>query len=372
MGDVAGRAERAGTADSARQNRESDTGDVPGVVLALVGGHGSPGRSTLALSLATALGAAASAIVAELGTTGASLAALTDADPTLNLAMLSYADPRTPADWDRAIARETQAIRPSVPGAHALCGLPKPEMRGSLDAGFVARLVAALAQRYRYVVLDLDAGLLGDQAAVQHAALSRADRVLLVTTADVVGLLHARQALGSLRTDYAVPPERIGLVVNRYDARYHHGRREIEWALEAPVAAIIPHDHRAAQRALAAQHPLIMQRRSRAARALLDLARRIHGGDAGAIVLPEEEPSRTALWTRRLARNVIAVARGVAGATRAAWEAGASPAQPAAAALALAGPTAPAMPAPPPTTTPPAPHATPPADAAGGRDDRAA
>jgi hypothetical protein len=51
------------------------------------------------------------------------------------------------------------------------------------------------------------------------------------------------------------------------------------------TAATIPNDHEAVQRALASQRPLILSERGSAARKLLDLAERMHGGT---VRLPRE------------------------------------------------------------------------------------
>src|SRR5207249_3091878 len=90
--------------------------------------------------------------------------------------------------------------------------------------------------------------------------------------------------------------DQFALVINRYDARSHHRRSEIEWALGTPAAAIIPFDHNAAEKALASQRPLVLDGRGGAARALLDLAERVHGGS---IRLPPEPVGRPARpWWR--------------------------------------------------------------------------
>ncbi|MHB1131022.1 MAG: hypothetical protein ACYC4L_01400, partial [Chloroflexota bacterium] len=140
--------------------------------------------------------------------------------------------------------------------------------------------------RYRYVVVDAGADLLGSEGTAQRAVLALAGQILLVARADLVGLWHARTALGLLERELGIPRERLALIVNGHDRHFHHGRAEIEWALGIPAAAVVPHDHAAAQRALAAQRPLVLEGRGRAARALLDLAERVHGDR---VLLPPEE-----------------------------------------------------------------------------------
>ena len=260
----------------------------PGLgVIVVAGGPGGPGRTTVAVSLAAALGAVAPTVLVDADLSGPSVAVHLNLDWTRNLYMLAHAGPATRGEWERAIAQETQPLGPRSPHGVALCGVPKPAMRAAVSAAFLERLVAELRQRYRYVVVDVGPDLLGTEAAVHRAAVALGQQVLLAAAADLAGLWHARTALGLLRTHVPVAPERVALVVTRHDRRHHQGRAEIEWALRVPAAAVVPYDHGAAQRAMAAQRPLVLEDRSRAGRALLDLAERIHAG--GPIRLPQVE-----------------------------------------------------------------------------------
>ncbi len=276
-------------------------------VITVASGHGSPGRTTVALNLAVALAAAAPTILVDVDLAGPSIAAYLDADPTRNLAMLAHANPTTPEDWERAISQETQPLGASHPNAALLCGVPKPELTRAVSGAFVERLVAELGRRYHYVVLDTGAEIRGSALAAHRTALALASQILLVASADLVGIWHARAALSLLRSRLSLDPDRLQLVINRHDRRFHHSRSEIEWALGTPAATLIPYDHRRVQRALLVQRPLVHDRRGPARRALLDLAERIQ---AGKLTLPPEptdagEPG----WMRRLFRNPAARSR---------------------------------------------------------------
>jgi len=261
-------------------------------VIALASGYGSPGRTTVAVSLAAALGAVAPTILVDADLSGPAVAACLDADPTRNISMVVHADPETARDWDRAVAQETQPLHPRSPHGVVLCGVPKPEMRSAISVRFFERLIAELRQRYRYVILDVGADLIGTEMRVHRAALTQAQQVLLVTSGDLVGLWRARTALSLFETQLAVSQERVALVINRHDHRHHHGRSEIEWALGLPAAAVVAYDHRSVERATAAQHPVVFER-GRASRALIDLAERIHGGR---ILLQQEVAAKRRRW----------------------------------------------------------------------------
>ncbi|HVC34741.1 MAG TPA: hypothetical protein VNL16_14620 [Chloroflexota bacterium] len=270
-------------------SRDITTDELPASetmgVIAVASGHGSPGRTMLALNLAVALGAVAPTILVDADVAGPSLAAYLDADPTRNLYMLAHAEPARSGEWERALAQEVQPLGARSPQGVVLGGIPKPEMRTGVSARFFKRLIAELRSRYRYVILDVGADLLGDDMALHRTALGLADQLLFVASADLVGVWHARTGLGLLKRQLGVAPERVALVLNRYDRRFHHARSEIEWALATPAAAVIPDERPAVERAILAQRPLVLESRGRVTRAILDLAERVAGDR---ILLPPE------------------------------------------------------------------------------------
>jgi len=295
------------TADSAPTHAEDATGAAEPLadetatpaalsIIGLCSGPGSPGRTTVAINLAAALGAVVPTILVDADMTGPSVAAQLDGDPTHNLYMVAHAEPEAAWEWDRAVQAEVQPLdRDRSPYADVLCGVPKPDMRGRITRQFLERLVGSLQRRYRYVILDTGSELLGADGAVHRAAIALAQQVLLVCSSDLVGLWRARTTLGLLQSHLQISPQRVALVVNRHDPRFHHGRTEIEWALGASTACVVPYDHLGVQRALAAQKPALMGRSS-AGKALLDLAERVHGGKV--LLAPEPERADRRRWPR--------------------------------------------------------------------------
>lgn len=265
--------------------------------IALASGHGSPGRTTLAINVAAALGTVAPTILVDADLNGPSIAAHLDADPTRNLAMLVHAEPATSREWERAVAQETQPLSQYVPLAGVLCGVPKPAMRSRISVQFFEELIAQLQRKYRYVVLDIGADFLGQNVAVHRLAMNLAQQVLFVASADIPGLWRAHVGLEMLRAHLKIDPDRTALIINRHDRRYHHRRGEIEWALGKSSAAVIPYDHAAVQRAISAQRPLVLDRRSRSGRAFLELAGRIHG--EGFVAPPIQTGTEPAHGSRR-------------------------------------------------------------------------
>jgi Flp pilus assembly CpaE family ATPase len=271
-----------------------------GGVVAVSGGAGSPGRTTLAINLATALGAAAPTVLVELDLCAPAVAAYVNADPSRNVCTLAHAVRDDPRVWPTALADELQPLGTASTNPVVLCGPPKREMRTSIGPPLVERLLEELRQRYQWVIVDVGPELLGiDTVAATHrAALARADHVILVSAADFVGLWHARTALDQMERLIDLDRGRINLVLNRYDARFHHSRQEVEWHLAAPVVAVIPFDQPGFQRAISEQRAAVLDPASRAGRSLLTLAEGMH---AGQLRVPLIGSARAQLpWWRRL------------------------------------------------------------------------
>src|SRR5207237_10090599 len=108
---------------TAAVEEEPDEPEVEHALLAVTSGYGSPGRTTLAVNLAAALGTVAPTVLVDADLVGPSVAAYLDLDPTRNLYMLAHAEPETVRDWDRALDQELQSLDPRSRQAVALCGL---------------------------------------------------------------------------------------------------------------------------------------------------------------------------------------------------------------------------------------------------------
>jgi Mrp family chromosome partitioning ATPase len=276
---------------------------MSGGVIAVTGGAGSPGRTTLALNLATALGAAVPTALVELDLCAPAVAAYVDADPSRNICTLAHAVRDDPRAWGSALADELQPLGSNAPNAVVLCGPPKREMRTSIAPPLVERLFDELSQRFHWVIVDIGPEWLGiDTVAASHrTALAGAAHVVLVSGADFVGLWHARTALDQLERLIELDRGRVNLVINRHDTRFHHSRQEVEWHLGAPVVALIPFDQPAFQHAISEQRAVVLDPSSRAGRALVTFAEGLHAGQLHLPLIGAARSQRP--WWRRLLRR---------------------------------------------------------------------
>jgi pilus assembly protein CpaE len=271
-----------------------------GRVVAVTGGFGSPGRTTVAINLAAALGAFAPTVLLEMDLAAPAVVAYLDRDPSRNICTLAHAVRDDPRLWSTALAAELQPLAHHSSAADVLCGPPKREMRTGIVPAFVDRLIDELAAQYGWVVIDIGPDLAGlEPAAANHrAAIGKAELVLVVVAADLVGLWHGRTALDQLESQLGIERQAVRLVLNRLDTRHHHGRADVEWHLGASVAASVPFDHHSAQRATSLQQPLLDQSPSRAGRAFVQLAASLNEGKPRR-TLPTGSDSARRPWFQR-------------------------------------------------------------------------
>jgi MinD-like ATPase involved in chromosome partitioning or flagellar assembly len=264
------------------------------------------GATTLAVSTAAILSAVQRTILVDLDTIAAGVAAQLDAggrgSARRTLVDVMQAAPRSPNDQAGRQLALRQAVRPLPQlssDAAVIYGVPEPKQRFELAPARIAPLVDALRDAWPLLVLDLGAAPLSGtspETQVTAAALRAADQVLLVTLPDQASLLHARLTLRE--ADEMVDRERVALVLNRWDGRFHEDPSTIEVKLVLPVVAVLPEDRVAAQRALAAGEPVASERSSKLRKPLLDLLERFVV--AGGVTLPSTHPwqARPSPWRR--------------------------------------------------------------------------
>lgn len=254
-------------------------------VIALVSGKGAPGTTTMAIGLAATLGAAGSRVLLLDGDfRGGSVGPYLDLDPRRGLAGLTVG----PGEQPDAVPAEVQ----DGPGFAVLNGLERPETRERLTPERMTAAVVALQQRFDTIVIDAGETLGGVTAPAAAALIRSAERVLMTTTADLVGLWNARACLRFVTESLGVPPEAVSAVVNRCSGQGDYAVEEVERALAIRVIARIPDDPRAANRARLEQTPVTAVG-GKAARAIEEMAARLAGLQrSGAGAAPNEARSR--------------------------------------------------------------------------------
>ncbi|MBI2765432.1 MAG: P-loop NTPase [Chloroflexi bacterium] len=232
--------------------RQSEEASAPlahgGQVLALVSGKGAPGTTTLAISLASALGHQGSRVVlVDADLRGGGVAPYLDLDPRRGLIGLTVGPPS-----DDVVGAELQ----DASGFSVLAGIERPEMRDRATPEHLLTALAVLRQRFEVTVVDVGQLLPGLASDAANAVTRSADQVLVVTTADLTGLWNTRHCLRFLQESLGLPRERLALLISRHAGRQEYGGAEVERALGVRVLAMIPDDRKAALRAAREQLPL--------------------------------------------------------------------------------------------------------------------
>lgn len=278
------------TSESAEVPTPSDpgpTGRASGRTIAVWGPTGAPGRTTVATGLA-----------AELARGGADTL-LVDADPyggavAQHLGVLDevsglLAAARLANAGRLDEARLAAAARQVAPGLRLLTGLPRPDRWVEVREPAFEVLLDLAQELCELVVLDLGFNLGPDVDRVSPgppdrdhmtlAALDRADEVVVVGSADPVGL--ARLARGLVELLDVVPASGVRVVVNRARPGLGWREQEVRAMIEGFVVPVgvhfLPHDLAAVDRALVAGRPLTEVGDSALGAALARLADEVRG-----------------------------------------------------------------------------------------------
>jgi MinD-like ATPase involved in chromosome partitioning or flagellar assembly len=263
-----------------------------GRVIAVVSGKGAPGVTTLAIGLAAALANRGRRVVlVDADLRGGNVVGYLDLDPRRGLLGLTFGG--NGASQETRLQEELQ----EGPGFMVLAGIERPDSRHGVSAELATVALTTLRALFEEIVVDVGEVVGGVSSSTTAAILRSADRVLLVTGADLVALWNARSAVRHLREGLGIAEEAVGVVLNRREGREHYAPVEVERTLGLAVLAVVREDRRAARRAIERQLPITAVR-GRAARELKALASRL------AIAAPASAPSRKRRWLRPLKRSL--------------------------------------------------------------------
>ncbi len=280
-----------GQGDDALPDRDPGPEAEDGRLVVVWGPTGAPGRTTVAIGLAAE--AAARGVPVTLldadpygGAVAQHLAVLDEASGLLAAARAANAGTLDPERL-AALARQVG------PGLRLVSGLPRPDRWPEVRPQAFVDVLDAARDLDPLVVVDAGFGLDRDafdpfdpvprRDAVTSAALEAADDVVVVASADPVGL--TRLARGLLDLVDALHREPTLVVVNRMRPGLGWAQRDVVdmVARVAPRSEVrfLPDDREAADRALVAGQTLVESGDSALRRALADVARHLLGDGVG-------------------------------------------------------------------------------------------
>lgn len=264
---------------------------VPGRLLVVWGPTGAPGRTTVAVGLATEIAAAGrDVLLVDVDAYGGAVAQhLGVLDEASGLLAAARAANSGHLDGDRlaGLARQlSDRLR-------VLTGLPRPDRWSEVRPRAFDSVLEEALRLSSHVVLDVGFGLQPEQAdpyggagpqrsTMTVTSLQRADEVLVVGAADPVGL--SRLARGLVEVHELLPGVRPRVVVNRTRASLGWTDREIRGMVEGFVRPVdvhfLPDDRAAADRALMAGKSLAESGESALRSAMTALAAGVLGESA--------------------------------------------------------------------------------------------
>lgn len=265
---------------------------VSGRMLAVWGPTGAPGRTTVAVGLAAELSHRShETFLLDVDTYGGAVAqhlgVLDEMSGLLGAARLANAGH---LDHDR-LASLARRVNPAL---RVLTGLPRADRWREVRAGAFEQLLELAQTLGRHIVLDTGFSLehdvdtsFGSVAPARNAmtlsALGRADEVVVVGSADPVGLARLARALVELLE--LLPGCVVRIVVNRARPSLGWGEHEVRAMIEGFVTPtgvhFLPYDRSAADRAMVSGKSLVELGDSPLRRSLADLATAVTGQAPG-------------------------------------------------------------------------------------------
>lgn len=231
-------------------------------VVAIIGGKGGVGKTSLVSNLAAALtdlGNDVTAVDTNLTT------------PNLGLHLGLHLAPKTLHHVLKGKARLKDATYHHAYGFKVVPGsISTEELRG-VDIGKLPEVVVSLIGKSDYVLMDSAAGL-GREAV---STISAADEILVITNPDIPSVTDA---LKTVKVAESLNKKIIGVAVNRVKGKHYELEKgEIENMVGYPVIAQIPED-KSMEEALAMKKTVLeVKKNSPAANEIRRLAYSLEG-----------------------------------------------------------------------------------------------
>jgi pilus assembly protein CpaE len=228
------------------QSRTPETGKDPRVV-AIYGGKGGCGKTTIAVNLAVALaqGGNRTALI-DLSLNFGDAALFLNITAKDTIAELVQEKNNFTIDDIKSYSMQHSS------GVSLLCAPSGPEYAEYITARHVAQLINAMRPYYDFLILDLP----GDLSECTLTAMENSDDILLVSRMDISNLRATKLMYGILTT--LQQQEKVKLVLNA-DHKGVLTRKDFERIMELPIDFVIPEDIRIARLSLERGIPFVLE-----------------------------------------------------------------------------------------------------------------
>jgi pilus assembly protein CpaE len=250
----------------AERQRRRETRGI-GAIYSVTAAKGGAGATSVAINIATSLGAMANTKVAliDLNSPVGDVAAHLNLKPQFTVSDALAAAPRL----------DSVLLESFVSHAHGIAVLPgpkefQPEQAFSLEA--MARMLEVVARTYTHSIVDLPASLEKDQLQL---VTRMASKVVVVSVPELPALWRTERLIRFLAAQG--DPDKLRLVINRSLKTDEISDRDIERVLKLHVYWKLPNNYKSAIRAINSGSPLVAANHSDLARGYHDLATALAG-----------------------------------------------------------------------------------------------
>jgi len=256
------------TTDELKQAIERVAGELTheaGKIYGFVGAKGGVGTTTIAVNVATALGAIskpARCLIIDCHRTGGDASLFLGAEPRFSIVDALQNTHRLDHVFFKNLVTQ---VAPSTD----LLASPEHASAGSFDDG-IQRVLSSASFIYKHTVLDLTRS----DDAVLHS-LDLLTTIYIVANQELATVKSANRLASTLRERYG--RGKVGLVLSRSDGQADIGQADVEKAAGCAVVCAFPSDYRMALQALNKGRPLALENHNELSAALKRFAYQLAG-----------------------------------------------------------------------------------------------
>jgi pilus assembly protein CpaE len=223
------------------QAAESQKTSTEGKIISVFSPKGGAGVSTIVTNLAVAIKDAkpdATVLLVDLDLQFGDICLLFNLFPTRSIIDLAVRVQNIDEELIESVVYDDKTYKLSF-----LAPPEKPDLTSEIDPAAVTSIFSYLRKMYDYVLVNVDSHL----AEGGLMALSNSDQILLVAIQQVAAIRSLRSFI-NLLADYAIPKDKIAIILNRYDETNTISAKKIGEMLSIGVAHVIPFDMKTTER----------------------------------------------------------------------------------------------------------------------------
>lgn len=226
----------------AEQAVDSQKKQVEGKVISVYSPKGGTGVSTIVANLGTVLKESkpdSRVLLIDLDVQYGDIAVLFNQFPPRSIVDLAIRIQNIDEDLIQSVVFEDQTYHVDL-----LAPPPKPDLSNSIDPSSISIILSNLRKLYDFILINIDSHL--EESSL--LALSNSDLILLVAVQQVSAIRSLR-AFINLLAEFAIPKDKLAVVLNRFDETNSISAKKIGDMLSLGVAHIIPFDMKTAEKA---------------------------------------------------------------------------------------------------------------------------